>query len=78
MENNIIAQLVANDGTKVILYPTTLVMDRTKAFSVAVGVAVGRLESYREVFALYLACDILSHNRVKLAREGMYSKRNST
>lgn len=40
MENNIIAQLVANDGTKVILYPTSLVIDRTRAFSVAVGVGI--------------------------------------
>ena len=40
MENKIIAQLVANDGTKVILYPTSIVLDRTKAFSVAVGVGI--------------------------------------
>ena len=40
MDNNIIAQLTANDGAKVILYPTNLVIDRTKAFSVAIGVGI--------------------------------------
>ena len=40
MNENIITQFVANDGTKVILYPTSLVLDRTKAFSVAVGVGI--------------------------------------
>lgn len=40
MNQQIIAQLVANDGTKVILYPTTLVMDRTHSFSVAIGVGI--------------------------------------